>query len=148
MVKKQIALSILFWMFIFSILLRAQHQLSVIVDKPIAEIQPTMWGVFYEEINFAADGGIYAELIKNRSFEFYISMMGWEEIKRKGGKGRYLVINRGEAFASNLRFIRMTCLSTSGAYGLSNSGFRGIGIKKAIRIIFQCWPGSKRVMSG
>ena len=34
------------------------------------EINPHMWGVFFEDINMGADGGIYAELIKNRSFEF------------------------------------------------------------------------------
>jgi hypothetical protein len=38
------------------------------VDKPKALIQPTMWGIFFEDINFAADGGLYAELVKNRSF--------------------------------------------------------------------------------
>mgnify|MGYP000496948004 CR=1 FL=1 len=36
----------------------------------ITKIQPTMYGVFFEDINFAADGGLYAEMIKNRSFEF------------------------------------------------------------------------------
>ena len=48
------------------------------VDRPVAEVQPTMWGVFFEDINLGADGGIYAELIKNRSFEFYKPMMGWK----------------------------------------------------------------------
>ena len=48
------------------------------VDNPKAEIQPTMWGVFFEDINFAADGGIYAELVMNRSFEFYKPTHGLE----------------------------------------------------------------------
>ena len=39
-------------------------------NKKGADIQPTMYGHFFEDINFAADGGLYAELIKNRSFEF------------------------------------------------------------------------------
>jgi len=42
--------------------------LVVKADKPTAAIQPTMWGIFFEDINFAADGGLYAELVKNRSF--------------------------------------------------------------------------------
>ena len=37
--------------------------ITVKVDKPTAEIQPTMWGVFFEDINMGADGGIYAELV-------------------------------------------------------------------------------------
>src|SRR5215204_3782978 len=41
-------------------------------------VQPTMWGIFFEDINFAADGGIYAELIKNRSFEFTHPLTGWQ----------------------------------------------------------------------
>ena len=51
----------------------AQQGMVVTVEagKPYAQIQPTMWGIFFEDINFAADGGIYAELVKNRSFEFY-----------------------------------------------------------------------------
>ena len=38
--------------------------------KPGAPIQLTMYGLFFEDINYGADGGLYAELIKNRSFEF------------------------------------------------------------------------------
>ena len=47
----------------------AQHQFSVQANKPGVEIQPTMYGIFFEEINHAGDGGLYAELVKNRSFE-------------------------------------------------------------------------------
>ena len=46
-------------------------------NKVGAEIQPTMYGLFFEDINFGADGGLYAELVKNRSFEFPQNFMGW-----------------------------------------------------------------------
>lgn len=59
-------------------------EINVNAGKPVGEIQPTMWGVFFEDINFAADGGLYAELVKNRSFEFSIPLMGWKQIKMKG----------------------------------------------------------------
>ncbi|HEX9602065.1 MAG TPA: alpha-L-arabinofuranosidase, partial [Mariniflexile sp.] len=49
------------------------------MSKTIAKIQPTMYGVFFEDINFAADGGLYAEMIKNRSFEFDNPFMGWNQ---------------------------------------------------------------------
>ncbi len=54
--------------------------LSVQADQPGAKISPTMWGVFFEDINFGADGGLYAELVKNRSFEFPNPMMGWSNV--------------------------------------------------------------------
>jgi len=66
-----------FWLSLFLtamlfVTLSAQqvNEISIPANKPVADIQPTMWGVFFEDINFAADGGIYAELVKNRSFEF------------------------------------------------------------------------------
>ncbi|HEY6956601.1 MAG TPA: alpha-L-arabinofuranosidase, partial [Flavisolibacter sp.] len=69
-------------------------------------VQPTMWGIFFEDINFAADGGVYAELVKNRSFEFASPMMGWRELKKEGGSGNILVINRVNSSQNNPRFIR------------------------------------------
>ena len=41
-------------------------QLVVRADRPGAKISPTMYGIFFEDINFGADGGLYAELVKNR----------------------------------------------------------------------------------
>lgn len=52
---------------------RAQQNPAIIrVDPahPGAAISPQMFGIFFEDINFAADGGLYPELVKNRSFEF------------------------------------------------------------------------------
>src|SRR5215212_8657933 len=59
-----------------------------------ATVQPTMWGVFFEDINLGADGGIYAELVKNRSFEFNKPMMGWTVNRKKFVEGEMLVINK------------------------------------------------------
>lgn len=56
--------------FLFCMNVMQAQPLVVNADKPTASIQPTMWGIFFEDINFAADGGLYAELVKNRSFEF------------------------------------------------------------------------------
>ncbi len=60
----------------------AQKTTKVEVDatKPLVTIQPTMYGIFFEDINFAADGGLYAELIKNRSFEFEYPWMAWKHL--------------------------------------------------------------------
>lgn len=53
------------------------NHFTILANKPGAEIQPTMYGLFFEDINYAAEGGLYAEMIKNRSFEFPQSFMGW-----------------------------------------------------------------------
>lgn len=56
--------------------------LTVDVAKPVAKVPATMYGLFFEDINFAADGGLYAELVKNRSFEFPQPFMGWDTFGR------------------------------------------------------------------
>lgn len=53
------------------------HVLQVNTKKTVAPIQSTMYGLFFEDINYAADGGLYGELVKNRSFEFPQPLMGW-----------------------------------------------------------------------
>src|SRR5215216_6101142 len=99
---------------------------TVKVNEIKATVQPTMWGIFFEDINLAGDGGVYAELVKNRSFEFAMPLMGWKELKTEGN-GSVLVLNRGKENENNPRFIRVTP-DGKGRYGLSNEGFRGIGV--------------------
>ena len=96
-----------------------------------ATIQPTMWGVFFEDINMGADGGIYAELIKNRSFEFSRPMMGWKVLGKPATEGDFLVLNRQAVNTANPRFLRVSLHNnTKRSIGLSNEGFRKMGIKK------------------
>src|ERR1035438_1622753 len=64
---------------------------SVRTDQPGARINPAMWGVFFEDINFGADGGLYAELLKNRGFEFPEPLMGWIKISPSLAKGELSV---------------------------------------------------------
>lgn len=102
----------------------------IIIDgsKITAEIQPEMWGVFFEDINFSADGGLFAELIKNRSFEFNEPMMGWKEIKEPGSSGKILIMNKEQDFPASSRFMRIQFHANNGRYGIENEGFRGIGV--------------------
>ncbi|MBW8687446.1 alpha-L-arabinofuranosidase C-terminal domain-containing protein [Chitinophaga rhizophila] len=109
--------------------------LTLKMNGPQSEVQPTMWGIFFEDINFSADGGIYAELIKNRSFEFTVPMMGWKEV-RKEGTGNVLIVNRETGHAANPRYAHLTISAGSGSYGLFNEGFRGIGYKKGMQYNF------------
>ncbi|MEZ0483560.1 alpha-L-arabinofuranosidase C-terminal domain-containing protein [Fibrella aquatica] len=113
------------------------------VGQPVAEIQPTMWGVFFEDINFGADGGIYAEMVKNRSFEFFKPLMGWNVRGKKRTEGDVLVQNRAapgtlsETQSSNPRYIRIAANgANSGDLEMINEGFRGMGIKNGLRYDF------------
>jgi alpha-L-arabinofuranosidase len=112
---------------------------TVIADKPTATIQPTMWGIFFEDINFAADGGLYAELVKNRSFEFAAPMMGWTIQQQTPNTGTVLVTNRLETDTANPRYIRVTRNTETGNFGLTNDGFRGMGIKQNEQYNFSVW---------
>ncbi|MGD0341056.1 MAG: alpha-L-arabinofuranosidase C-terminal domain-containing protein, partial [Bacteroidales bacterium] len=103
-------------------------EISVQADKPVCDIQPTMWGVFFEDINFAADGGIYAELVKNRSFEFTLPLMGWDDVSQNG-TGRLLPTFYSPADELNPHFLTVAVNAPEGAFGLVNKGFRGIGVR-------------------
>lgn len=96
--------------------LSAQRTLSVSV-KPGAEINPDMYGVFFEDINFGADGGLYAELVKNRSFEFDYPLMGWTPF------GKVSVETEDPAFDRNPHYVRLTEEGTYKRAGLQNEGF-------------------------
>jgi alpha-N-arabinofuranosidase len=121
-----------------SVAAQSQTTLDINYDKTGTEIQPTMWGIFFEDINFAADGGLYAELIKNRSFEFLLPLMGWKEhptekYSLNKQSGSVMIISReGDP---NPRFARVNVNAPTG-YRISNEGFRGMGIKKDMQYNF------------
>lgn len=46
-------------------------ELTIIPSQKINDISPMLYGIFFEDINYGGDGGLYAELIANRSFEYY-----------------------------------------------------------------------------
>ena len=94
------------------------------------KIQPTMYGIFFEDINFAADGGIYAELIKNRSFEFDEPLTGWKQpnttqLSQNFDSG-FLTIYTDDS-KTNKNYARITVQNDKN-YLLENEGFRGIGL--------------------
>jgi len=107
--------------------------ITVKANEIKATVQPTMWGVFFEDINMGADGGIYAELVKNRSFEFFKPMMGWTILGKPLTEGDFLIMNRQKMDTANPRFLHITLHKNSkGSIGLNNEGFRGMGIKNTL----------------
>lgn len=101
-----------------------EHVMDVDVSKSLCKVNPAMYGIFFEDINFGADGGLYAELVKNRSFEFPNAFVGWVPF------GDVTVQASDPCFDRNPHYVRIVndgCLLRA---GIDNEGFRGIGLKK------------------
>lgn len=116
--------------------LMAQQVLEVRVDKPLAAVSPNMWGIFFEDINFAADGGLYAELVKNRSFEFDQPTMGWKWEAVNDAKGTILIQNQSSVSPNNPRYATVNVNANNGVFILRNEGFRGMGINEGAQYNF------------
>lgn len=109
------------------------HELVIQTKKLGAAIQPTMYGLFFEDINYAADGGLYAELVKNRSFEFPQSLMGWNSF----GK---VTVKEDGPFEKNPHYVRLAYAGHPHKHtGLDNQGFFGIGVKQGAEYRFSVW---------
>jgi alpha-N-arabinofuranosidase len=107
--------------------------IEVDLSKAGAPVQPTMYGIFFEDINFAADGGLYAELVKNRSFEFPNHLQGWKAF------GKFEVRDDGP-FDRNPHYIRLYDPGHHHKHsGLQNDGFFGIGLKEGESYRFSVW---------
>ena len=109
------------------------HVLDVNTKKLGAPVQPTMYGIFFEDINYAADGGLYAEMVKNRSFEFPQRLMGWRAF------GKFEVRDDGP-FERNPHYVRLSYSGHSDKFtGLENEGFFGIAVKEGAAYRFSLW---------
>lgn len=109
------------------------NHLIVQTHKEKAVIQPTMYGIFFEDINFAADGGLYAELVKNRSFEFPQHLMGWKTF------GKVEIRDDGP-FPRCPHYVRVSDAGhPSKPSGLDNNGYFGMGIQKGEPYRFSVW---------
>jgi alpha-N-arabinofuranosidase len=109
-----------------------------------AAISPAMFGIFFEDINFGADGGLYPERIKNRSFEFDQPLKGWRAIlpitpKLELGpnKGELDLRTENPLNPSNPHYLRVRAYEPG--FGLSNSGFRGIGVESGAEYRFSAY---------
>ena len=111
----------------------ATNDLVIQTKKLGAPVQSTMYGIFFEDINFAADGGLYAEMIKNRSFEFPQRLMGWTAF------GKFEVLDDGP-FDKNPHYVR---LADPGhphkRTGIENEGFFGVSVKENATYRFSLW---------
>lgn len=110
--------------------------ITVQTDKLGAEVSPLMWGIFFEDINYNGDGGLYPERVKNRSFEFTEPLMGWQPIAKGGTVGTLSVLDRDSLNANNPHYLRLAVENAGDGFGVANEGFFGMGVEKGARFTF------------
>ena len=113
---------------------QAPRQLLLNAKAKGAPVQPTMYGIFFEDINYGADGGLYAEMVANRSFEFPGQLTCWEPF------GKVSVSDERPAFTRNPHY---AVLENAGHFemitGLCNKGYFGMGFKKDSTYVFSLY---------
>jgi alpha-N-arabinofuranosidase len=110
----------------------ATAQYKVELNRIKYPVQPTMWGLFFEDINRSGDGGIYGDLVKNRSFDFPDAFMGWgtAPARREYAKNEvFQIINHGKQHENNPKYLQVTLDKDSVAL-LANGGFGGLSLEK------------------
>ena len=119
--------------FAASLQAQAQHVMDVNTQKLGAPVSPTMYGLFFEDINYAADGGLYAELVKNRSFEFPNPFTGWDI------SGKVSLKDDGP-FDKNPHYVRLAPSGHNDKHTMiENHGFFGMGVKGGEEYRFSVW---------
>lgn len=120
---------------------------SHLQSKNAKNISPDLFGVFFEDLSYAADGGLYAELIQNRSFEYSASdkkiwnpLTSWEYITQGYGYGTISVETAHPIDPNNPHYVVLNVEEEGReGIGLANSGFDGITIKAGEKYNFSVY---------
>lgn len=121
---------------------------KVAANKPIS---PDLFGIFIEDINYTADGGLYAELVQNRSFEYSPSDRGgwhpltsWDYLHEGYAMGSLSVESAAPLHANNPHYVQLRVENPfQKGLGIKNSGFDGIALKAGEKYDFSLWARVK-----
>ena len=110
---------------------KATNQIAVHVGKPGAEVSPYLWGIFFEDINLSADGGIVPERVRNRSFEDGGKVDPWSVIANASAKVDMSIESDQPVSAKNPHSLKVTISNTgSERAGIANPGYYGMSFEK------------------
>lgn len=116
------------------------YSIKINTDKPKFDISPTLYGLFFEDINHSADGGLYSQLLQNNSFEYSNKLDSWTVLKESDDSdGTVDVINEQPLNDKNTNYARITVTKPGKGVGIINSGFKGIAVKKNAKYDFSLW---------
>jgi alpha-L-arabinofuranosidase len=107
----------------------ASAKITVDAAHPAHAIAPTLWGIFFEDINMSTDGGIYPELVRNRSFEDADTPENWTFAAVGGGNSEAAVSTadvHGQPVPLNAFNRKSLRVKADGAFKLQNEGYWGM----------------------
>lgn len=130
-------LSILMLLIAFSATAQSEKRLH---EK---KISPDLVGIFFEDINYSADGGLYGELVQNRSFEYspsdrdnwhknanWHSFTAWEYVTEGYGYGNISIETHSPLHQNNPHYLVVNVQDTGkNGIGIINTGYDGISVK-------------------
>lgn len=119
--------------------------------KEVKEDLGDLFGIFFEDINHAADGGLYGELVQNRAFEYssldngdYRPLTGWEKLE-EGGKMDWLICSEDPLSLKNPHYLVLNVTEPGERTGVRNIGFNdGIYVEQGKRYCFSCFVRKQR----
>ncbi|SHM72724.1 alpha-L-arabinofuranosidase C-terminal domain-containing protein [Mucilaginibacter sp. OK098] len=104
-------------------------KLTLRLDQPGVTLSPVLYGLMTEEINYSYDGGIYAELIRNRSFKDNIKNPDhWSLIKDVADSSAIVLDNKHPVNQDLTECLRFNLATVGKNTGLANDGFWGIPV--------------------
>ena len=107
--------------------------LQIKADQVAAHVSPMLYGLMTEEINFSYDGGLYAELVRNRSFkEDAKEPVHWQLVQEQGGTGT-MALDPSQPFNDAIATSLKLTVTKAGRVGIANEGFWGIPVKPNTR---------------
>jgi alpha-L-arabinofuranosidase len=105
--------------------------ITVRVNEPGHKIAPTLWGIFFEDINLSADGGIYPEQVRNRNFEDSDQPDHWTLVRSGMAKVELSIDREKPVSPKNPRSFKVAIAQPgNGRAGVANGGFYGMGVVK------------------
>jgi alpha-L-arabinofuranosidase len=109
--------------------------LTIAADQPGPAVSPMLHGIFFEDINYGGDGGLYAELVQNRSFEHAEHLFAWGTVNR-GGDGDVTVESADPLNAKNPHYARLAIRDAGRGFGVANYGFGGMAVREGENYLF------------
>jgi len=145
-----ILLTFLLMMILIAVTLVANtdHVLTIDPSNPGPEISPFLYGIFFEDINHAVDGGLYAELVRNRSFEHKDPLEGWFAVFETGCQATFSIDSDLPLNENNPHYLSFDIASENRSVSLSNNGYDGIPLKKGERYEFSAFIRGNPEYSG
>jgi len=108
----------------------APRTVTIDLATPGKAISPDLFGIFFEDLNYAADGGLYAELIQNRSFEYSATeqtswgpLAFWDLVKIGRGEGHLGLGDSRPVHVNNPHYLLLTVTEAGDGVGIGNKGF-------------------------